>query len=278
VAFAGIFGGGGGGSSSTSKEEPTSFTDLFSEAQARGECSVQRVAPFGGTTFYVPRGGDGDYNILAWGNGTGGNALTYSSMLERLASHCILVAAANTANAGSGRPIEDAVEDALSRYDNILADDPVVCTSGHSQGGGGSFNAARLLDADCVISVQADTVFTTQIDRRVDLTVDVIALWSSADALAPRLPFNDRNGRDASTSYVSIETRGEGHFAPVAGTGGDIGVLQRMAAIAQLSTDADQRRAFRGVFYGPETISTVDTSNRDISYVSRNSIAVGSAP
>ena len=38
-----------------------------------GSCSVTRESG-SGAVFYVPRGGDGTYNILGWGNGTGGSS------------------------------------------------------------------------------------------------------------------------------------------------------------------------------------------------------------
>ena len=118
------------------------------------DCSVSRDTGLG-SVFYVPSGGSGNYNILGWGNGTGGTSGTYRGLLESVAEQCILVAAATTANSGDGRDVERAVNDAKSRYRNIVGSDPKVCTSGHSQGGGGSFNAANRLDADCVIAVQS---------------------------------------------------------------------------------------------------------------------------
>ena len=267
-------GGGGGGSGGDS------FSQLFDQAEGNGRCSVRRVSGVG-STFYVPSdpsNRNARFNILGWGNGTGGTSITYSSVLESIASHCILVAAANTANSGSGREVQSAVNDARSRYSNILVSNPKVCTSGHSQGGGGSFNAANRLNAQCVIAVQPDTVYTTRIDRPVASNVEVIALWSSLDVLAPASPFNASNAERNSSILTQVETSGEDHFTITLGRGGDIGTLFRMAAKAQLSTDSAEATKFRRAFWGPTTSSTVTTSAREISDVERDRGATNTNP
>lgn len=189
------------------------------------DCSVSRDTGLG-SVFYVPSGGSGNYNILGWGNGTGGTSGTYRGLLESVAEQCILVAAATTANSGDGRDVERAVNDAKSRYRNLVGSDPKVCTSGHSQGGGGSFNAANRLDADCVIAVQPDSVFTTRIDRPVASDVDVVCIFSTGDVLAPALPSNGPNCRRNSTRYTQELTSGT-HFAPTTGDGGEPGEVMR---------------------------------------------------
>ena len=194
-------------------------------AGTSGACSVDRVSSFG-TVFYVPSGGPGSYNVLGWGNGTGGTSGTYSGLLEAAAEQCVLVAAATTANSGSGREVEDSVEAAFSRYSNIINSNATVCTSGHSQGGGGSFNAANRLGADCVIAVQPDTVYTTSIDRPVSSSTDVVCIFSTGDVLAPALPFNSGNCRRNSTRYTEELTSGT-HFAPTSGDGGEPGEVMR---------------------------------------------------
>ncbi|WP_092008824.1 hypothetical protein [Marinobacter daqiaonensis] len=190
-----------------------------------GACSVdtQRGS---GAQFFVPSGGDGNYNILGWGNGTGGTVGVYSGMLESVAEQCILIAAATTSQSGDGRDVAAAVNQAKSRYRDIVGSDPKVCTSGHSQGGGGSFNAANRLDADCVIAVQPDTVFTTRIERPVASDVDVVCIFSTGDVLAPALPSNGRNCERNSTRYTQEITSGT-HFTPTSGDGGAVGDVMR---------------------------------------------------
>ncbi|GAB1263073.1 hypothetical protein [Aurantivibrio plasticivorans] len=203
-----LAGGGGGGSA---------------------DCSVTEVSPFGSdTTFFVPSGGPGTYNILGWGNGTGGTVGSYDGMLEAAAEHCVLVAAAETSQSGSGADVEEAVNEARSRYANIVGSNPKICTSGHSQGGGGSFNAANRLGADCIIAVQPDTVYTVSIYRPVASDTDVVCIFTSGDTLAPAYPFNDSNCEDNSPRGRYTMEMGSGtHFAPNSGTGGDPGEIQR---------------------------------------------------
>ncbi|GAA6133485.1 hypothetical protein NBRC116188_02740 [Oceaniserpentilla sp. 4NH20-0058] len=279
ASFASTGGGGGGGGGSTD-----SFDDLFSEAEDDGRCSVQRVER-SDSTFYVPTdptNSSAKFHILGWGNGTGGTENTYSTLLRSLASQCVLVAAANTDNSGTGEEIEDAVNDARSRYASKVLSNHKVCTSGHSQGGGGSFNAANRLDADCVIAIQADTRFTTTIYDDLASDVEVIALWSEDDTLAPAgseyFTSNTRNVEAASSILTEAETANEDHFTITSGRGGDIGSMFRMAVKAQLSNDSAEATRFRGAFWGPSTSSTVTTSASEISEVERDSGAVNTQP
>lgn len=277
---ANVFATGGGDDDDGGNDGGTGFSSLFSQAEDNGRCSVRRVSG-ASSTFYVPTdpsNSNARFNILAWGNGTGGTSSTYRTVLESIASHCILVAAANTANSGTGREVQNAVDDARNRYGNILMTNAKVCTSGHSQGGGGSFNAANRLNAQCVIGVQPDTVYTTSIDDALARTVETICLFSSSDTLAPDTPYNSRNCQRNSSILTEIETSGEDHFTITSGRGGDIGTLFRMAAKAQLSTDSAVAAKFRGAFWGPTTSSTVTTSNRSISNVERDSGATSTTP
>ena len=189
------------------------------------DCSVSTERG-SGAQFFVPSGGDGNYNIMGWGNGTGGRVSTYSGLLESVAEQCILVAAATTSQSGDGRDVASAVNQAKSRYASIVGSDPKVCTSGHSQGGGGSFNAANRLDAECVIAVQPDTVFTTRIDRPVSSDTDVVCIFSTGDFLAPASPSNGRNCDRNATRYTQEITSGS-HFTPTSGDGGAVGDVVR---------------------------------------------------
>jgi hypothetical protein len=198
---------------------------LMSASAFAATCSVSRVAS-GSTVFYVPSGGPGTYNLLGWGNGTGGGSSTYSGLLNAAAARCVLVAAATTASSGSGSDVQNSVNAAKSRYASKLRSNLKVCTSGHSQGGGGSFNAANRIGANCVIAVQPDTVYTTSISRPVSSSTDVVCIFSSGDVLAPALPFNALNCRANSTRYTQESTYGT-HFAPMSGSGGGVGSVMR---------------------------------------------------
>ena len=170
-----------------------------------GSCSVRTETTFG-SVFYIPSGGTGSYNVLGWGNGTVSSVGQYDGMLRSVAEQCILIAAATTSNSGSGSDVQNSVNSAMSRYSNIINSNPTVCTSGHSQGGGGAFNAANRLGADCVIAVQPDTVFTTSIFRPVSSSTDVVCIFSIADTLAPALPANSLNCRLIQTLHVTLKS------------------------------------------------------------------------
>ncbi|MBU3068870.1 hypothetical protein KOI40_03505 [Aestuariicella sp. G3-2] len=255
------------------------FDNLFDRAEDDGRCNVNVVSSLN-STFYVPSDSSNSsatFNVLVWGNGTGGTSSTYRTLLESVASQCILVAAANTEDSGTGSEMQDALNSARSRYASLIAADARVCTAGHSQGGGGSFNAANRIGADCVIPVQPDTRWTTQIYDDLDSNVEVITLWSSSDSLAPASG-NRRNVEDASSILTQVETSGEGHFEPTSGRGGNIGTLFRMANIAQLSNDPATRQEFRQAFFGPTTEFTATESHSDISDVRRDFGAINTAP
>ena len=203
----------------------SALLSVTASAGGGGDCNVRTESAFG-SVFYIPSGGTGSYNVLGWGNGTASTVGQYDGMLESVAEQCILIAAATTTNSGSGAAVEDSVNAALSRYSNIINSNPTVCTSGHSQGGGGSFNSANRLNADCVIAVQPDTVFTTSIFRPVSSSTDVVCIFSFGDTLAPALPSNSLNCRLNSTRYSEEIVSGT-HFAPYSGTGGDVGAEMR---------------------------------------------------
>jgi hypothetical protein len=259
------FNGGGGGSE---------FAGLYDDASGDGSCSVNRGST-ASSNYNIASEGSGECDVLSEGNGAGGNSRASATLLESVASHCIAVAAANTANAGDGTDMRSALNGIRARYGSILGDK--VCTAGHSQGGGGSFNAANLIGADCVIPVQPDTRFTTRIRSDLASHVEVITLWGENDTLAPASG-NRRNVEGASTILTQVETEGEGHFAPASGRGGRIGVMFRMANIAQLSNDPAEASRFRQAFWGPTTDYTVTTANSNISDVRRNAAAEATAP
>jgi len=186
-----------------------------------------------GARFYVPSGagpdGDGRYNILIWGNGTGGSATTYQGLLTAAAQRCVLVAAATTANSGSGTQMRDAFNQARSRFANILENPLKACTSGHSQGGGATFNAANVIGAavSCGIALQPDTVFTVSINRPVAANVDITCIFGNADTLAPAQPSNLNNCRRNSTIFRT-QTVAASHLNWISRAGGGVvGTAQR---------------------------------------------------
>jgi hypothetical protein len=201
---------------------------LMSATSFAQTCTVQRIsaAP---NTFYVPSGGDGTYNILGWGNGTGGSATTYQGLLTAAAQRCVLVAAANTANSGSGTQVRDAVAAARARFASRLNNPLKIGVSGHSQGGGGTFNAINAIGAAATvgIAVEPDTVFTVTIQRPVAANVDMTCIFGNRDNLAPAQPSNLNNCRRNSTIFRTV-TVSASHLNWISQAGGGtIGTAQR---------------------------------------------------
>ena len=266
ASVAGLFAGSAGAQTLTADQ-------LLDMAAMDGPFRVTRMT-VGQSTLYVPEQRDGErFNILVWGNGTGGNANTYQTLLTSIATQGIIVAAANTANSGSGREMQAALRAAQSMFADRINTDARICTAGHSQGGGGSFNAQPLTMADCVIAVQPDTRFTVQINAPVAAGTEVIALTSDQDTLAPKNGNQANVERNSPDALVEVQTTGQDHFAPVGGRGGRLGDVFRAAAIAQLRPAAEAA-PFRAVFFGPESASTVTGATQGITVVERNADAI----
>lgn len=180
-----------------------------------------------GAKFFVPNATG--VNILVWGNGTGGNANTYNNLLNAAAARCVLVAAATTANSGGGTEMRDALNQARTRFANIIRANPRICTSGHSQGGGATFNAANVIGSavTCGIALEPDTVFTVTINRPVAANVDVTCIFGNNDNLAPAQPNNLNNCRRNSTIFKTV-TVNASHLNWInAANGGTVGTAQR---------------------------------------------------
>jgi len=103
---------------------------------------------------------DGRHPIVIWGNGTYTSPASYRGMLEHWASHGMVVVAAMTPNAGTGREMGGCLDDILdentrdgSIFQNKLM--PLrVAVAGHSQGGGGAIMLGQDLRVTTVIAIQ----------------------------------------------------------------------------------------------------------------------------
>jgi Chlorophyllase enzyme len=110
------------------------------------EVEVQEEAT---NTYYSPAELDGAHPVILWGNGTITQVSWYDGYLRHLASHGLIVAAANTSNAGSGNEMLNGLDELTAWngesgnrfYQHV--DLGNVGSTGHSQGGGGSINAAK---------------------------------------------------------------------------------------------------------------------------------------
>ena len=188
-----------------------------------GPNAVRTVSTSGYTLFLG--GGAGAKAGLTWANGTGGSPATYRDILERVASHGTQVVASNSPATGNGLAVADGVG-VLRGADGSVGRD--FCTSGHSQGGSGAINAARIIsergtaDVRCTIPVQPDNRFTAS-STGDDIRGQGLILCGTADGLAPcNGQTSNGNGlfnqSDVPTCQISVV--GAGHTGPGSPAGG----------------------------------------------------------
>lgn len=113
------------------------------------ECTIFRPAVLGENGLRHP--------VVIWGNGTGATPASYQVILNHFASHGFVVAAANTANAGSGQEmlnclayLENEANKPASPYRGTL-NLKRIAAAGHSQGAVGTIIAAQ--DARIAVAV-----------------------------------------------------------------------------------------------------------------------------
>jgi hypothetical protein len=205
---------------------------------------------------------------LGWANGTGATPGTYTGILDRVASYGTLVTAANTTNSGTGTEVATCID----QLDAARADsNGRFATSGHSQGGSGSINAARIVNqsnpATTVVvtcPVQLDGTFTAQSNAR-DLqgtrTGPAVILCGGNDRLAPCTSTNNGDGKfnGAIVPVVRISVIGATHTgagAPI-GNGGRYPQLVTACVEAALGGDAQAQQAL-----GPNGVMNNNVVNR----------------
>jgi len=234
------------------------------EAQATGCPSVGTnfagTGPFSVTvqsasqhTYYSPTslGSQGctRHPVILWGNGTGASPSTYDGLLRHFASHGFIVAAANTANAGSGQEMLAGLSNlatfnsqSSSRFFNRVDLDNVGST-GHSQGGGGAMEAAE--------DTRVDTTFPLQpwLGEGGNLTGTAFLMAGENDSIVSsssvEADFNDADHIPAAFG----ELDGASHFAPIGNGGGFRGAATAWARW-QLMGDTNGRGLFVGANCG----------------------------
>lgn len=134
---------------------PTPGSDFSTADPARAgsfATETQRnVGPDGGFTLVRPSAltSGKRHPIITWGNGTGASPSTYTSLLNRLASHGFVVIASNSPNTGSANEMLQGVDWLLAQngaqgsalYQKLDAER--IGATGHSQGGFGTCAATR---------------------------------------------------------------------------------------------------------------------------------------
>jgi len=238
VGFAACDAGGGGGGTGVAG------IDKFNSA---GPERVTQVRVGQCTRFLPPQGGTDSRPGMGWANGTGGTPGTYSGILTRVASFGTLVTAANTTNSGTGTETSQCI----TELDNARSDsNGRFATAGHSQGGSGCINAARLNPRVVVTCpVQLDGTFTATSnarDLRGTRTGPTLIMCGEADTLAPCGNAQNGDGKfnGATVPVTRISVAGASHFVPTNG-GGLYAALVTTCVEAALGGDAQASAALQ---------------------------------
>ena len=214
------------------------------------------------TRFLPPQGAADSRPGLGWANGTGGTPATYNGILTRVASFGTLVSAANTTQSGTGRETSQCI----TELDQARSDsNGRFATAGHSQGGSGSINAARLNNRVVVTCpVQLDGTFTAQsspADLRGSRTGPALIMCGGADNLAPctRAANGDGKFNGATVPVTRISVVGAPHVGAGSPTGGGglYAALTTTCVEAALGGDAQASAAL-----GPNGQQNNNTVNR----------------
>lgn len=200
-------------------------------------------------TYYSPAnlGSNGctAHPVILWGNGTGASPSTYSGLLRHFASHGFIVAAANTANAGSGEEMIDGLDNLTdfnsqpgNRFFNLV-DLSSVGTTGHSQGGGGAEAAA--------FDERVDTTFPLQPWLGDPSGIEGSAFFMAGEDDSLVSPSSVRRDFTQSSDIPAAygELANASHFEPV-GDGGDFRAAATAWARWQLMDDTIAEGYFVG--------------------------------
>jgi hypothetical protein len=144
---------GSGGASGAAGSDPGGSTfPPVTDFEADGPFPAMRVVEGPSCAFYHPAtmGEAGrKHPVIVWGNGTGGSNTSYQEAHLHFATHGFIVAAANTANSGSGTEmiacldwLSDENDKAGGKYGGKV-DMTKIASSGHSQGGCATLMAGR---------------------------------------------------------------------------------------------------------------------------------------
>lgn len=197
-------------------------------------------------TIFSPARPGQNHGIMIWGGGTAFTPPVYEEYLDHLASHGIVVVAANTGMAAVGNVMEEGLEWALAANNdprNRLykkLNPAAIAVSGHSQGG----------SAAAALAARDDRVKTTVFVASTNLTAihgSVFYFVGSEDEFDPggegiREAFDAGDNRAA---YGVI--KGYGHFNIT----GDLGYA-RSYATAWLLMELQGDQAAKAEFSGPD--------------------------
>nr|AGL50934.1 cold-active lipase precursor [uncultured bacterium] len=183
------------------------------------DCRIYRPRTLGENGLQHP--------IIVWGNGTGASPTGYNGLLTHWASHGFVVAAARTANAGSGQEMIACLDYLVQQNGrssgtyagklNVNA----VGSSGHSQGGGGSIMAGQDSRVTVTAPFQPYVLGLGHNSRsQSNQNGPMFLMTGSSDTLAGSTLNGRPVFRNANVPVFWGELQGAGHFVP-ANDGGD---------------------------------------------------------
>jgi hypothetical protein len=231
---------------------------VASSAWAQGATTLSRYTSGGGRavqqmsvsgfTLFIPNPRPTSAPTLTWGNGTSGSPSNYSGFLRQWASWGFLVVASNSGSTGTGSQM---VQGISVIQNGGFGAGTYVCTSGHSQGGSGTVNAARDSRVDCTMPVQLDNTFTATSNGRDISGKPSLILCGSSDTLAPcGSALSTRNGNEifnqSSGPVVLVVRTGASHFEPTSSGVNDYTGISTAFLVGNAFGNADARALFYG--------------------------------
>jgi fermentation-respiration switch protein FrsA (DUF1100 family) len=237
-----------------------------------GPHAVTKVQGGPAHTLYYPSDlgvGGTQHPILIWGNGTGATPESYDAQLRHFASWGIVVAAANTTQAGSGSEMlaggrfliaEDQRAGSVF-YGKI--DETKVAAAGHSQGGGGAIAAGSDAMVDTTIPVQPGPQGTVSALKGPSLFIA-----GQVDWIVPSFYVKSRYNQASHVPAIFAELRGSDHFFP-----GETRVRLVGVATAWLRFHLMADEQARGIFFGPTSTCGICNDTAAWSAVARNAKA-----
>jgi pimeloyl-ACP methyl ester carboxylesterase len=224
-------------------------------------------------TLYYPTdlGSDGvPAPILIWGNGTGATVSQYDVQLRHLASWGFVIAAANTAQSGTGQEMlagarfligEDARPGSVF-YGKL--DETRVGAAGHSQGGGGAINAGNDPLVDATVPLMPGPQGSVS-----GLVGPSLFIAGQFDWIVPSFYVRSRYSGATQVPAIFAELKGSDHFFP-----GDtrIRAIGVVTAWFRFWLSGDEQA--RSVFFGPTATCGICNDTAGWSSVARNTKAL----
>jgi hypothetical protein len=204
------------------------YQEIIDRFQNLGDYQI-RIDDTTECTFYWPEpslaSSDETYPVVLWGNGTYHTVGTYYPFLTHLATHGVIVAAANTTNAGDGSEMLhclDYLESQNLRSDSLFyarVKSQEVGATGHSQGGAGALMAGRDPRLKTTVPIQPyiypiinGGVFKSE--SIVEQSGAMLLLSSTADTWAPPTLHQLPVFQATNVSTVWATLSGATHFEP----------------------------------------------------------------